>query len=172
MLFSLFGWKVSVIYMIAGLAIAVTSGFIIDRLKLEKHLPVWLLTFRNERRQQIPLKCFDDRINVSFSSVREVLSRTWGYIFMGILIGSVIHGYVPDTFLYELTISNRWFSLPLVVLTGIPLYSCSAAAAPLLLHLPPKVCRLEQPWLLSWLLQDYRCRSLLCLERSCHYDFY
>ena len=139
MLISLFGWKVAVIDMIAGLSIAIISGFIIDRLKLEEHLPLWLLTFRNERKPEIPAKSLNDRINVSLGSVKEVLSRTWIYIILGILIGSVIHGYVPDTFIYEVHhSSNKWFSLPLVVLTGIPLYSCSAAVAPVAFALVAK----------------------------------
>ncbi len=172
MLFSLFGWKVAVIYMIAGLSIAIISGFIIDRLNLEKHLPMWLLTFRNERKPEIPAKSLNDRINVSLGSVKEVLSRTWIYIILGILIGSVIHGYVPDTFIYELTSSNKWFSLPLVVLTGIPLYSCSAAVAPVAFALVAKGMPLGTALAFIMAVAGLSLPEFIMLRKVCHYDFY
>lgn len=138
MLFSLFGWRIAVAYLIAGLTIAVVSGFVIDKLKLEKYLPLWMLDFRNAREGDKPAGNIDERVVASVTSVREVLSRTWVFIIAGVLIGSAIHGYVPDTFLSDITDKNRWFSLPLLVLTGIPLYSCSAAIAPVAFALVAK----------------------------------
>jgi uncharacterized protein len=130
MLAGLFGIKVAVIYLIAGLTIAIASGFIIGKLKLEKHLPVWMLNFRNERQPAANGKSLDFMISEGFAAVRDVLSRTWLYVLAGVVAGSVIHGYVPEFWLSSLTAKDTWYSLPLVVLTGIPLYACSASVAP------------------------------------------
>lgn len=138
MLFSLFGWKIAVLYMVAGLIIAITSGFIIDNLKLERFLPLWLLNFRKSKGKDFQGRNLEERVTAALQSTSEVLSRTWVFILAGILLGAVIHGYFPDTILKELTGSNKWLSLPLVVLTGIPLYSCSAAVAPVALAMVDK----------------------------------
>lgn len=137
MLFTLFGWKTAIVYTIAGLVIAVISGFLIDRLKLERLLPLWLLNFRNSKRSDFNGTSIDDRINAAVASLVDIISRTWVYIIAGILIGSIIHGYVPETFMNGLS-HGRWYSLPLVVLAGIPLYSCSAAVAPVAFALVAK----------------------------------
>jgi uncharacterized membrane protein YraQ (UPF0718 family) len=82
--------------MIAGLIIAVAAGFVIDLLRLEKYLPSWILNFWNSHWQEFESLTLEDRVSSAISSVGEVLSRTWIFIIAGILIGSVIHGYVPE----------------------------------------------------------------------------
>jgi uncharacterized protein len=130
MLAGLFGLKITIIYLLAGLMIAILSGFIIGKLQLEKHLPGWLLTFRNEKQIQPSEVNLDVRITNAFKAVKEVLSRIWVYVLAGIVLGSAIHGYVPDTWLQTFLARSNWYALPLAVLTGIPLYACSASVAP------------------------------------------
>lgn len=131
MLAGLFGFKIAVIYMFSGLLLAIIAGVIIDRLKLERHLPVWLLDFRSRRQADKMTQSMDSRISSAINAVSEVLSRTWIYILAGVVIGSVIHGYVPDELLHRLTAGKQWYTIPLVVLAGIPLYACPASAAPI-----------------------------------------
>lgn len=138
MLFSLFGWKTALMYLIAGLVIAISAGFIIDRMKLEKYLPSWILEFRSGSGSESAFLKFDDRLRDAFRNVKDVLSRTWLYIIIGIAIGSFIHGFVPEDFISQTLSSDRWYTLPMVVLTGIPLYACSAAVAPVAFTLVDK----------------------------------
>jgi len=138
MLAGLFGVKVAIIYLIAGLTIAIVSGFIIGKLQLERHLPDWLLNFRNERQIQTLGKSLDAMISAGFIAVKDVLSRTWVYVLAGIIVGSAIHGYVPDFWLSNVTAKSSWYSLPLAVLSGIPLYACSASVAPVAFALVDK----------------------------------
>jgi hypothetical protein len=138
MLFSLFGWKTALIYLVAGLIIAIIAGFIIDRLKLEKHLPLWILEFRSRKKSENTFLKFDERLQVAVRNLKNVLSRTWLYIVIGIAIGSFIHGFVPEDFIAKTLSSDKWYTLPLVVLTGIPLYACSAAVAPIAFTLVDK----------------------------------
>jgi uncharacterized protein len=138
MLAGLFGLKIAFIYLLAGLFIAIISGFIIGKMQLEEYLPGWLLNFRNDSREAEPRRDLDSMIIEGFMAVRDVFSRTWAYILAGILIGSLIHGYVPDLWLAGITAKNTWYSLPLAVLTGIPLYACSASVAPVAFALVDK----------------------------------
>lgn len=126
----LFGFKITMLYLFAGLMIAILSGYIIDRLKLEKDLPLWLLTFRTQKPSQAPAENLDSRISDALKSVGEILSRTWIYVLAGIAFGAAIHGYVPENFLEKIAGQNDWYTLPLIVLTGVPLYACPASAAP------------------------------------------
>jgi uncharacterized membrane protein YraQ (UPF0718 family) len=130
MLAGLFGLKVALVYLLAGLVIAITAGYIIGKLRLESSLPLWLLNYRSEK-QPLELKIdLNTRILNSFLAVKEVLTRIWIYVLAGILIGAILHGYLPESWIRSLSGTNHWYNLPLVVLTGMPLYSCSASVAP------------------------------------------
>lgn len=132
MLFSLFGWKVGAIYMLTGLLIAIFSGWIIGRLKLEKWLQDWVLnlnsgtiTIDNTRLT------IDDRIQAGTTAVKEIIVKIWPYLILGIGVGALVHGYVPNDYLASLMNKSTWYSVPLAVLIGIPLYTCSPGAVPI-----------------------------------------
>jgi uncharacterized membrane protein YraQ (UPF0718 family) len=132
MLFSLFSWKVGVIYMLSGLAIAVIAGLIIGKLKLERWLQEWVLKMRtviSEPENQV--LTFDDRIRTGVEAVKDVFSKIWLYLVVGIAVGAAVHGYVPEDYLASLIGKSQWYSVPVSVLVGVPLYSCSAGAVPI-----------------------------------------
>lgn len=132
MLFSLFGWKVGVIYMVAGLSIAILAGWIIGKLKLERWLQDWVLQLRiGAHESESVTLSFYDRVQVGVEAVKELFSKIWLYLLAGIAVGAVVHGYVPEDYLASMVGESRWYSVPLSVLIGIPLYSCSAGAVPI-----------------------------------------
>lgn len=132
MLFQLFGWKIAVIYILSGLSIAILSGWIIGKLKLEKWVSGWVYQnhFGESQFAEKELD-FNERINFGLNAVREIISKIWPYVLAGIFIGAIIHGYVPEDFIASLIKKTGWYSVPLSVLLGIPLYSCSAGAIPI-----------------------------------------
>lgn len=130
MLAGLFGIRITFIYLLSGLFIAILGGVFVTRLKLEKYLPAWILEFRNERDSVQNVENIDARVRMAFKSVKETFARTWVYIIAGIVAGTLIHGYVPDTWLNTLMGGGYWYKLPLIILAGIPLYACSAAVVP------------------------------------------
>jgi len=132
MLFSLFGWQVGVIYILMGLLIAITSGWIIGKLKLEKWLQDWVqnLKFGDISNDNSRLT-FDDRIKAGRMAVKEIIVKIWHYVLIGIGVGAVVHGYVPNDYLASLINKSTWYSVPLAVLIGIPLYACSPGAVPI-----------------------------------------
>jgi len=132
MLFSLFGWEVGLIYIFLGLVIAITAGWIIGKLKLEKWLQDWVRNLKfdgisNDNKRLT----FDDRIQVGKIAVKDILVKIWPYVILGIAVGAVVHGYVPNDSLASLISKSSWYSVPLAVLVGVPLYACSPGAVPI-----------------------------------------
>lgn len=132
MLFSLFSWEIGVIYIFSGLLIAILSGWIIGRLKLERWIQDWVLKSRLGPNQKEAVRLtFDERIMAGFNAMKDILSKIWLYVLLGIAVGAWIHGYIPKDYLASLMSKSAWYSVPLSVLIGIPLYSCSAGAVPI-----------------------------------------
>ncbi len=138
MLGGLFGIRIAVIYALSGLIIATTAGFIVSKLDLEKYLPEWMLNIRGQKQSDVPGLNIEARISGAIDAVKDIFSRIWIYALAGIAVGSVIHGYVPETWLSSVMAKGNWYSLPLAVLSGIPLYSCSASVAPVAFALVDK----------------------------------
>jgi len=132
MLFGLFGWKVAVIYIFTGLIIAITAGWAIGKLKLEKWVEKWVYENKlgNNGEGEDGLK-FSDRIKFGFVAVREIVSKVWVYVAVGIAVGAGAHGYIPEDFMAALMGKSDWYSVPLSVLIGVPLYSNAAGIIPI-----------------------------------------
>jgi len=132
MLFSLFGWKVGMVYILSGLSIAVFAGWIIGKLRLERWLQDWVLAVRSGSDEpDMEVFSFQDRIKAGQTAVKDIFSRIWLYLIIGIAVGAAVHGYVPENYLSSLMDKSHWYSVPAAVLAGIPLYSCSAGAVPI-----------------------------------------
>jgi uncharacterized membrane protein YraQ (UPF0718 family) len=132
LLFALFGWKVALLYLVLGLTVAIAAGWVIGRLKMEEHLEDWVRDMpRCAAGPGADTLSLGDRIDAGFASVREIVGRVWPYILAGIAIGAAIHGYVPQDFMASLMGRDAWWSVPVAVLIGIPLYSNAAGIIPI-----------------------------------------
>ena len=132
LLFGLFGWKTAILYMSTGLIIAMLSGYIIGRLKLEKYVEPWVFEVKAGHLEIAEVKIqFSDRITAGFDAVKEIVSKVWIYIVIGIAVGAGIHGYVPENFMAGLMGKSAWWSVPVAVLLGIPMYSNAAGIIPI-----------------------------------------
>jgi len=132
MLFSLFGWEVGVIYILMGLLIAISAGWIIGKLNLEKWLQDWVLNLKIQVSDTDNNHLtFDDRLEAGRIAVKEIILKIWPYVILGIGVGAWVHGYVPSDAMASLINKSTWYSIPLAVLLGIPLYACSPAAVPI-----------------------------------------
>jgi len=132
LLFGLFGWKVALIYVLTGLVIAIVAGWIIGKLKLEHWVEDWVYKTQlgNTSDGDEKLK-FPDRIHFGFDAVKEIVSKVWIYVAIGIAVGAGAHGYVPEDFMAALMGKSVWYSVPLSVLIGVPLYSNAAGIIPI-----------------------------------------
>ena len=132
LLFGLFGWKTALLYMSTGLIIAMLSGFIIGRLKLEKYVEPWVYEVKAGHLEMAEVKIrFSDRITAGIDAVKEIVSKVWIYIVIGIAVGAGIHGYVPENFMAGLMGKSAWWSVPVAVLLGVPMYSNAAGIIPI-----------------------------------------
>jgi uncharacterized protein len=132
LLFGLFGWKTAIIYVSTGLFIAIISGYIIGKLRLEKYVEPWVYEIKSSRQENEEEKIsFNDRIDSGYIAVKDIVGKVWIYIVVGVGVGSFAHGYVPEDFLAGFMGKSSWWAVPLSVLIGIPLYSNAAGIIPI-----------------------------------------
>ncbi len=131
LLFGLFGWKVAAIYMGTGLAIAVGAGWILGRLKLEKWVEEWVYeSMASAGEIEEERLTFADRLRKGLEAVREIVGKVWPYVLAGIAVGAGVHGYVPEGLLAGIMGKGAWWSVPLAVVIGVPMYSNAAGVIP------------------------------------------
>ena len=132
LLLGLFGWKVAVLYLVTGLLIAILAGWIIGKLKLERYVEDWVYKVKSNGEIESSGKVrFSERIENGFQIVKEIVGKIWLYIILGIAVGAGVHGYVPDNYLAGLLGEQNWYSVPVAILIGIPLYSNAAGVIPI-----------------------------------------
>jgi uncharacterized membrane protein YraQ (UPF0718 family) len=132
LLFSLFGWQIALLYMGLGLTVAIVAGWVIGRLKMEAWLEDWVRdmprVLATAGKDGLSLA---ERIEGGLASVREIVGNVWPYILAGIAIGAAIHGWVPQDFMASFMGKDVWWSVPLAVLIGVPMYSNAAGIIPI-----------------------------------------
>ncbi len=132
LLYGMFGWKVAAIYVGTGLAIAIVAGWIIGLLKLEKWVEPWVYETHMGSGDEEEIKiAFGNRISLGYDAVKEIVGKVWIYVALGIAVGAGAHGYVPEDFMAALMGKSAWYSVPLSILIGIPLYSNAAGIVPI-----------------------------------------
>ena len=132
LLFGLFGLRVAALYLGLGLSVAIVAGWVIGRARMETYLEEWVQ--RLPKRQAAAVQdsmTLGDRVDAGFASVREVVGKVWPYVLVGILIGALIHGYVPEDFMASLMGRDVWWSVPLAVMVGVPMYTNAAGIIPI-----------------------------------------
>ncbi|MDP3258643.1 permease [Bosea sp. (in: a-proteobacteria)] len=131
LLFALLGWKVALTYLAFGLCIAILSGWVIGRLRLEGWLEEWVRDVRlGEVDLPLDRQTIVDRIKAGTEAVREIVGKVWLWIIAGIAAGAFIHGYVPAELLATIMGRDAWWSVPAAVLLGVPMYSNAAGIIP------------------------------------------
>jgi uncharacterized membrane protein YraQ (UPF0718 family) len=132
LLFGLFGWNVALLYLGTGLAIAVVAGWIIGRMKLERWVESWVfeVTMQPQTDGTGSALAWSDRARAGKDAVRDIVGKVWIYVLAGIAVGSGIHGWVPQDFMASLMGKGVWWSVPVAVLIGIPMYSNAAGIIP------------------------------------------
>jgi uncharacterized membrane protein YraQ (UPF0718 family) len=132
LLFGLFGFKVAFIYIGTGLVIAIVSGWIIGKLHLEHQVESWVYNIKAGISDNPDEKIsFDQRIQSGYDAIIEIVGKVWIYIVIGIAVGAAVHGYVPEKFMAQLMGQSAWYSVPLSILIGVPLYSNAAGIIPI-----------------------------------------
>jgi uncharacterized protein len=132
LLFGLFGWRVAAFYLGTGLAIAMVAGWIIGRLRLERWVEGWVYQTASAPTPHAAETALTlaDRARAGRDAVRDIVGKIWPYLLAGIAVGTGIHGYVPQAFMASIMGKEAWWSVPLAVLIGVPMYSNAAGIIP------------------------------------------
>jgi len=132
LLYGLLGWKVAALYLGTGLLIAIVAGWTIGRLRMENHIEDWVREM-HLNAVEIPDAQLNwaDRIDHGKTAVRDIVGKVWIYVVAGIAVGATIHGYVPEDFMARIMGKDAWWSVPMAVLVGIPMYSNAAGIVPI-----------------------------------------
>lgn len=131
LLFGLFGWKVAALYMGMGLLIAMVAGLVIGSLKLERYVEGWVYdVIGGSDGESETALTWNERMNSGIEAVKEIVAKVWPYVVAGIAVGAAIHGYVPENFMASIMGKGAWWSVPLAVVIGIPMYSNAAGIIP------------------------------------------
>ncbi len=131
LLFGLFGWKVAALYLGTGLLIAIISGWVIGRLHMEKHVEDWVYETKTGASAEDAALDWPTRIRLGLDVVKDIVGRVWLYVLLGIAVGAGIHGYVPENFMASIMGKDAWWSVPLAVMLGVPMYSNAAGIIPI-----------------------------------------
>lgn len=125
LLASIFNWKIAIAYVIVGLVIAIIGGSLISFLKMEKYVESFVLKGIGEdvvSYEEIKLSR-KERVKYSFDQVKDIIRRVWIYILIGVGIGAVIHGYIPESLITSILGSKNIFSVVIATIIGIPMYA-------------------------------------------------
>jgi uncharacterized membrane protein YraQ (UPF0718 family) len=130
MLWGLFGWKISLIYIGTGLVVAIVAGIIIGKLAMERYVQdyVWEMQVGTA---EIVVLSFRQKLDYARDYTSELLKKIWPYVVVGVGVGAFIHGYVPQDFLVKWAGRDNPLAVPIAVALGVPLYSNAAGVIPI-----------------------------------------
>lgn len=122
LLASIFNWKIAIAYVVVGIILAVMGGTIISKLKLEEHVEPFVYGNKVVEIEQEQLSR-RDRINYAKGQVLEIIEKVWLYILIGVGIGAAIHNWIPESMITAVLGQDKWYSVLLATLVGIPMYA-------------------------------------------------
>jgi uncharacterized membrane protein YraQ (UPF0718 family) len=135
LLFGLFGWKIALIYVLSGEAIAIVSGLLIGRLKMERFIESIAMTTKVGAAAQSEQPSWGQRLCEAWAFTRDLLKTIWPYVVGGIAVGGLMHGWIPTGALAKVAGRGNPFAVLIAVIIGIPLYSNAAGVIPLVSEL-------------------------------------
>ena len=122
--------RVAIGFGVAAL-VGIPLGFIIGRLKMEKYVADFVWKVHRKVNVTEEKLTWSDRIERAWLSVKEIVGKVWPYVIVGIALGAGIHGYVPEDFMASIMGREAWWSVPIAVLLGVPMYTNAAGVIPI-----------------------------------------
>ena len=131
----LFGVKVTVIYVISGILLGSISGIILQKLKLESYLTPWVQdVLANAQRDQDIFQeekqSFNQRLPIIWAEAIKIIKGIIPYVVVGIAIGALMHGYIPEGFFEQYMSKDNLFAVPIATILAIPMYSNASGILP------------------------------------------
>lgn len=130
MLYTIFGWKIGSIYLASGIMVGIIGGIVIEKLGMEKYVEEYVYQI-SAGETEIEELDWSGRIDFAKDEVKEIVSRVWKYVIIGIGLGALIHGYAPADLLAQYAGPNNPLSVIAAVAVGIPLYANAVGTIPI-----------------------------------------
>lgn len=133
--FGMFGLKTTIIYIISGVILGTFSGFLLEKLNLERFLTPWVqeVIAKSERESeafQSNDETFKDRLPVIWDEAMKIIKGILPYVVVGIAIGGLMHGYIPEGFFEQYMGKENLFAVPVATLLAVPMYSNASGILP------------------------------------------
>lgn len=122
LLASIFNWKIAIAYVIVGVVLAVVGGTIISKLKLEDCVESFVYSNKTIETEQEKLTT-GDRMAFAKDQVLDIIKKVWLYVLIGVGIGAAIHNWIPESIITSLLGQDKWYSVIVATLVGIPMYA-------------------------------------------------
>lgn len=133
---AMFGWKVTILYNLFGLVIAILGGMLIQKLKVEKYVIPELLKYKS--RTQIETENGGNKMTAKqlvkyfWKDGMSITKQIFPYVVLGVGVGALIHGFVPTSLVEHFLSAKSWWTVPLAVILGAPLYANSVSVLPIM----------------------------------------
>lgn len=133
LLYGLVGWQIATIYLVFGFSIATVAGYVMGKMGLERYLQDWVRELNAGPVDELPGAkiTFVDRLKIGVEQVREIVGKVWIWVLVGIALGALIHGYVPEAMMLKIMGGEAWWSVPAAVVVGVPMYTNAAGVIPI-----------------------------------------
>ena len=141
LLWGLLGWKITVAYIAVGMLAGIIGGYLMDAIKAERWLhPAILEAIASMPAQSAVIKASStarkisvrERHNFAWAETSTIFRRVWKWVIIGVALGAGLHGFVPENWFAQHLGASEWWSVPLSVLLGIPLYSSVTGIIPVM----------------------------------------
>ncbi len=133
---ALFGLRTTILYNLLGIVISIAGGMLIQRLHMEKYVEPALLKFKNRNTMLSENKGIEpalkERLALWWSDGFEITKKVYPYVILGVAVGAIIHGFVPQTLIEKYLGMKAWWSVPAATLLGVPLYANSVSVIPVM----------------------------------------
>lgn len=138
LLLSLVGWEITIIYVVIGMAVGIAGGIFLDLIRAERLLQPFAL--KAYQTALVPSSepdintrlSIQERHDFAKAELLDIFARVWKWVFIGVGLGAALHGFVPESWFEDNLGSGQWWSVPLAVLAGIPLYSNATGVIPVM----------------------------------------
>lgn len=125
-----FGWEVTAVYVIVGILLGVMAGIIVSRLGMERHL-VKDIAMRKKALKGHTFSSLGERLAFGYEEARSIVGKLWLWVLVGVGIGAIIHGFIPEETINSIVSKGGILAVPLAVLVGIPIYANCSAVVPI-----------------------------------------
>jgi len=133
---AVFGLKATILYNLVGIGVSILGGMLIQKLNMEKYIQPEFLKFKSKKQveaeynnQKVPLKSL---IKHWTSEAMDITKKVFPYVVLGVAIGALIHGFIPESLITKYLSIKSWYVIPLATLIGVPIYANSVSVIPVI----------------------------------------